>query len=604
MRSTDSKQQQNRKWWMFVILGLCILAWSHSARAAGEPLSPLSFYGPGSTNNKEPLYHVRDYGAVGNGQVDDTRAIQQALDAAGRTGGTVYFPPGRYPVRTLTVYGNHLTLLGHEATLVSRHSPYPVKYDAETVRERSLLRTDLARQTIFSRIPYEWDIRRGQTVLPLPRSVDMNKLQLHDLVMITTSKGDPWAPSYKYGSLRYIISMDKQKRTITLDSGVETSLQPRKGDRAHDDIHLFVYRPLQHFRMTGLTFELVENGRQNAVCLDFIWNADIRQTRFIGKGQNLTGLSISGFYLDIAEIYAEGFLSREEAIGYGVNVAGHQIKVHDSHFIHGKHAISGADRRFRNTHLEYYRNTVIDPQSAALDVHGTGEQIRIYDNIIQDVGKTYPGCGIWARGRGYDIYRNQVAGVRQKKFSTCGIKILESAVRDLRVFDNTIAHVTYGIQSDVWTTATGKITVTGNTFEKVDTGVFISNLPYAEITENTIVAIHNGVIVRGGHDLSISKNRIHHNLAFGILLQGAPAGSAIAKGFHLADNLFIPGSAANNSIRIMPFVDKVTVTGNRFDTKQRVGPAINIQLAQAIHLRHAVIQNNETSAAGNNGQTP
>jgi len=594
MRKTDRKPHRNRNRWMIMILSLCFMAGSHVALAAGTPLSPLTIQGPGVVNSSEPVYHVRDYGAVGNGQVDDTQAIQQALDDAGRTGGTVYFPPGRYPVRTLTVYGNHLTLLGHEATIVSLHPPYPVKYDADTLRERSLLRTDLARQTLFARIPYERDIRRGQTVLPLPPSVDMNKLQRHDLVMITTAKGDPWAPSYKYGSLRYILSMDKKKRTITLDSGVETSLQARKGYRANDDLHLYIYRPVQHFRMAGLTFELMEDGRQNGVCLDFIWNADIRQTRFIGKGQNLTGLSISGFYLDIAQIYAEGFLSREEAIGYGVNVAGHQIKVHDSFFIHGKHAISGADRRFRNSHLAYYRNTVIDPQSAALDVHGTGEQIRIYDNIIRDVGKTFPGCGIWARGRGYEIYRNQVEGVPKKKFSTCGIKILESAVRDLRIFDNSIAHVTYGFQSDVWTKASGKITVTGNRFENVDTGIFISHLPYAEITDNTIAAIHNGVIVRGGHDISISRNRIHHHLAFGILLEGAPAGRTIGKGYHLADNLFIPGSGANNSIRIQPYVDEVTITGNRFDTIRRVGPAINIQLAQATHLRHAVMQNNET----------
>jgi len=39
---------------------------------------------------------VRAYGVVGDGTADDTAAIQAALDAAGKTGGKAYLPPGRY----------------------------------------------------------------------------------------------------------------------------------------------------------------------------------------------------------------------------------------------------------------------------------------------------------------------------------------------------------------------------------------------------------------------------------------------------------------------------------------------------------------------------
>ena len=42
---------------------------------------------------------VRDHGAAGDGAADDRRAIQHALDAAGREGGAVFFPPGDYLVR-------------------------------------------------------------------------------------------------------------------------------------------------------------------------------------------------------------------------------------------------------------------------------------------------------------------------------------------------------------------------------------------------------------------------------------------------------------------------------------------------------------------------
>jgi hypothetical protein len=48
-----------------------------------------------------PTLDVRRYGAKGNGQADDTAAIQAAIDAAGRGGGTLVFPPGTYLVTSV-----------------------------------------------------------------------------------------------------------------------------------------------------------------------------------------------------------------------------------------------------------------------------------------------------------------------------------------------------------------------------------------------------------------------------------------------------------------------------------------------------------------------
>ena len=43
------------------------------------------------------VYNVRDFGAKGDGQTDDTAAFQRALDAAGKAGGgTVKVPRGIY----------------------------------------------------------------------------------------------------------------------------------------------------------------------------------------------------------------------------------------------------------------------------------------------------------------------------------------------------------------------------------------------------------------------------------------------------------------------------------------------------------------------------
>lgn len=572
---------------MSLIVALCFFS-SWSSIANGEEMTPVMLPLP-----RLPEINVQDMGAVGNGLSDDTDAIQKALDEVAVSGGVVYFPKGRYLVKSVEVQGNNVTLRGDDATLVSNHPMYPAKYDAGTVRERSILRTDLKKQTVMSQVQYESDIKQGQNTLKFPSSVDMSVLRPYDLVMVTTTKGDPWAPSYRYGSLRYITSIDQKKHTVTLDNGVETTLKARQGNHAHDDSKLFVYRPMQNFRMEGLSFELKENGRQNGVFLDFVMNAKIKDVRFLGRGQNLTGISISGFYIDIADVFAEGFLSKELEIGYAVNVSGNHISVHDSTFIHAKHAISGADRRYKNNHIAYYNNTVIDPQSAALDVHGTGEYIRIHDNRILDVGKSFVGCGIWARGRHYEIYNNTITGANNTvPGSTCGIKLIESAIEDLRISNNLVSKVSYGLMTDLWVGAERDIHLEHNSFVDVDTGILMINLHGAKIEDNNIHAKHNGIILMGGNQVSIQDNQIRYEKAFGILLQANSKGTHPTEGIQLRNNTFTPGMAANNMVRIQQNYNRITITGNTVNTFFRNPPFKIINTSEARDLSHAIIENN------------
>ena len=51
----------------------------------------------------EKLYNVRDYGAKGNGDGDDSKAFQDAVDAAAKKGGTVWVPAGKYNIAQ-TIY--------------------------------------------------------------------------------------------------------------------------------------------------------------------------------------------------------------------------------------------------------------------------------------------------------------------------------------------------------------------------------------------------------------------------------------------------------------------------------------------------------------------
>jgi hypothetical protein len=55
---------------------------------------------PGMANGADVTWttQVTDYGAKGDGVTDDTAAFQEALDAAGVTGGVCFVPPGQYHI--------------------------------------------------------------------------------------------------------------------------------------------------------------------------------------------------------------------------------------------------------------------------------------------------------------------------------------------------------------------------------------------------------------------------------------------------------------------------------------------------------------------------
>ncbi len=65
------------------------------------------------------MNNVRDFGAVGDGIANDTRAIQTAIDA----GGTVYIPAGTYPTGTLYLRSSGGLLLDDAATLIASTDP-------------------------------------------------------------------------------------------------------------------------------------------------------------------------------------------------------------------------------------------------------------------------------------------------------------------------------------------------------------------------------------------------------------------------------------------------------------------------------------------------
>ena len=79
-----------REAWVYRVLILFVCALCSSAAVHAQMPAAEAANG---------IFDVRNFGAVGDGQADDTGAIQRAIDAAHERGGIVFLPPGRWLCR-------------------------------------------------------------------------------------------------------------------------------------------------------------------------------------------------------------------------------------------------------------------------------------------------------------------------------------------------------------------------------------------------------------------------------------------------------------------------------------------------------------------------
>lgn len=81
-------------------------------------------------NAQPSVYNVKQYGAKGDGKSLDTKAIDQAIDAASAAGGgTVYFPAGDYLSVTIHLKNNIALYIDQGATIVAATTGEGLQYD-------------------------------------------------------------------------------------------------------------------------------------------------------------------------------------------------------------------------------------------------------------------------------------------------------------------------------------------------------------------------------------------------------------------------------------------------------------------------------------------
>ncbi|WP_308991021.1 glycosyl hydrolase family 28 protein [Mariniflexile litorale] len=85
---------------------------------------------------KEPIYDVRDFGAKGDGVTNDQKAIQEAIDACTKNGGTVLFKNGVFLTGQIKLVSNMVLNIDSTATILG------IKSDDEAHYPHHLIETE------------------------------------------------------------------------------------------------------------------------------------------------------------------------------------------------------------------------------------------------------------------------------------------------------------------------------------------------------------------------------------------------------------------------------------------------------------------------------
>ena len=152
-----------------LIAGLCMMAWAEergreAVREAEMPVVKLAL----------SMVNAKEHGAVGDGEADDTQALQNALNAAVEKGPICYLPAGHYRINGSLVVPPGVTLCGASGGVP--HSEHPIgtvllayggkgKADGEplvTLKPNAVIRNlviHYPEQTLPDVVAYPWTIR-------------------------------------------------------------------------------------------------------------------------------------------------------------------------------------------------------------------------------------------------------------------------------------------------------------------------------------------------------------------------------------------------------------------------------------------------------------
>lgn len=130
--------------------------------------------------------NVKDFGATGDGIIDDFQSFQAAEDALKETGGTIYVPAGIYNVGKPFYHWSHVTLYGDGDTSIIRNS-VPVKRGED---QFCIHIGNMGPGSFGACMHYSLnDVLAGNKFVTFKNSADAAKFKAGDVVLIDSTDG-------------------------------------------------------------------------------------------------------------------------------------------------------------------------------------------------------------------------------------------------------------------------------------------------------------------------------------------------------------------------------------------------------------------------------
>ena len=390
--------------------------------------------GEGPIPTPAPTHNVRDFGAVGDGEHDDTEAFRKAIAAAegavaeGAAAGVVRIPAGRYTITDrLDIRSSSIMLRGEGEDQTTLYFPRSL-----TDVEPNWSATTTGRRTSN----YSWSggfVRvtgrltgpslgaigpalRGETVLPV---AEPDRFELGAEVMLSMSDdeehslthylyaGDP-GPIDNIGrqiraeQVFRVLAVDPEASTITLDRPLRFDVWAEWGP------HLLAFRPtVTHVGIESMTMEFpgdpygghfTELG-YNGIAMSGVAHCWVRGIRFVNAE---SGVFFNGCFSTLDGLVFE---SEREPDRFG-NQGHHAITVTGT-----DNLTTGFDFRVRYIHdITVSRGSIgnVFASGRGVDVNFDHHRRAPYENLFTDIDVGL-GSRVWASGGGAALGRHSAA---------------------------------------------------------------------------------------------------------------------------------------------------------------------------------------------------
>lgn len=368
---------------LLIILFFVIFCQSQAQVLTDEKRADWSVAGyGGQLPNTDNLVNVKSFGALGNGIVDDSPAIKNAINSFEGDLGVVFFPAGEYLIQSSLNLPDSIILRGEDKGLVK------LKFDLGETNS-NCINISKSQNLVFSKIIKGFN--KGSEKLIVE---DISTYEKNCYAEIRQENGDwdvnpaTWA-EYSVGQIVKII--DIKGDTLFIDRPLIIDYD------ASLNLSISKIIPLQNIGIEKLMIQRIdcpESGGGTNINFNYAvksWVNDIESYKSVGSHIHIyksRNIQITHNYIHDAFFY-DGTSTR----GYGVTLSSHACEclIEDNIFKHLRHAMmvkTGANANVfgYNYSVEPYRSESIHDFSGDISLHGHYPFLNLFEgNIVQNI---------------------------------------------------------------------------------------------------------------------------------------------------------------------------------------------------------------------------